>query len=304
MYVKKVRQKRGYNNYYLAEKVRIGNKLKENILLSYGRQPPTFYKPILYNDLCENRSQELEEKSVDLIIDDPPYSLTQLPWDIEPDWGELAYLYDRVLKDNGLIYIFGKQPMLTDVAIAFSKYFDFRFEIIWNKKNNPWVSNYKPIVIHENIYVFKKKKTPATETNFKIKEVGEKGKPYNINMTAERKPNTQGKFTKEIQQVSNGLRYPTSILEIPRPIGDEYIGYPTQKPEKLISWIIHASSDRGGLFLDPHGGSASTLLASIFLCRKAIGIEVSRDAVKSAQERIDKKINKVERLKNCYVDGN
>lgn len=296
-----VRKKGRY--YYLCDIYQTGN-YKEDPILSYGKQPPTFYRPILYNNLCENKLQELEEKSVDLIIDDPPYGLTQLPWDKEPDWGELAQLYNRVLKDNGLIYFFGKQPMLTDVVIAFKEYFDFRFELVWNKKNNPWVSDYKPISIHENIYVFKKKGTPTSETKFKIKEVGEEGKPYKLTRKAEDKSEIQNKFSKDVKKVSNGLRYPVSVLDIPRPNGDEYVGYPTQKPEKLITWIIRASSDRGDLILDPHAGSAPTLLASIFLCRKSIGIEVNRDAVKDAQERIDKKISKVESLKHCKVENN
>ena len=112
------RKRKGYYDYYLIEDNRsIGGK--QDYLLSFRREEPRFYYPHVYDRIgCERILKDLSEQSIDLIIDDLPYGLTQTEWDIQLDWDELAELYDRSLKPRGLIYIFGKQPML---------------DMIWNK---------------------------------------------------------------------------------------------------------------------------------------------------------------------------
>ncbi|HEY0754496.1 MAG TPA: site-specific DNA-methyltransferase [Ktedonobacteraceae bacterium] len=51
------------------------------------------------------------------------------------------------------------------------------------------------------------------------------------------------------------------------------LGYPTQKPEALLERIIQASSDKGGIVLDPFCGSGTTLVAAQRLGRGWVGIE-------------------------------
>lgn len=51
------------------------------------------------------------------------------------------------------------------------------------------------------------------------------------------------------------------------------LGYPTQKPEALLERIIHASSDEGGIVLDPFCGSGTTPAVAQRLGRGWIGIE-------------------------------
>lgn len=51
------------------------------------------------------------------------------------------------------------------------------------------------------------------------------------------------------------------------------LGYPTQKPEALLERIIQASSDEGGIVLDPFCGSGTSLVVAQRLGRGWIGIE-------------------------------
>ena len=51
------------------------------------------------------------------------------------------------------------------------------------------------------------------------------------------------------------------------------LGYPTQKPEALLERIIQASSDEGGIVLDPFCGSGTTLVVAQRLGRGWVGIE-------------------------------
>jgi site-specific DNA-methyltransferase (adenine-specific) len=228
-----------------------------------------------------------------LIIDDPPYGATELGWDKAPDWDKLASLYHNVLKDNGLVYIFGKQPSLIEVYNNFSKLFDFRFELIWNRNNVPWSSNFKPLPTHENIFVFCKKGTTVESTKFYIKNVMTEGKPYS--KLRKRKSPTHSYYQDTYLAETGAKRYPKSILEIPPPIGSipEYVGFPTQKPLELIRWILLASTRRDDIVLDPHAGSGTTLLAALLLRRKSIGIELHEEAYNIASERILDAIEKI-----------
>jgi len=65
----------------------------------------------------------------------------------------------------------------------------------------------------------------------------------------------------------------------------ESVGYPTQKPERLLERIIQISTNEKDLVLDPMCGSGTTLVASKNLGRKYIGIDSNKDACKIARQR-------------------
>ena len=56
---------------------------------------------------------------------------------------------------------------------------------------------------------------------------------------------------------------------------NEYIGYPTQKPVRLIERIIKTSSNENDIVLDPFCGSGTTLFAAKKLNRQYIGIDIN-----------------------------
>ena len=66
----------------------------------------------------------------------------------------------------------------------------------------------------------------------------------------------------------------------------ESIGYPTQKPIKLLERIIQISSNERDIVLDPMCGSGSALIASKNLRRKFIGIDKNSDACKISRNRL------------------
>jgi len=65
--------------------------------------------------------------------------------------------------------------------------------------------------------------------------------------------------------------------------------HPTQKPEEMLKRIIVASSNKGGLVLDPFLGSGTTAVVAKKLGRNWIGIEKSKKYVKIARQRINAK---------------
>ena len=66
----------------------------------------------------------------------------------------------------------------------------------------------------------------------------------------------------------------------------ERLGYPTQKPEALLSRIIQASSNEGDLVLDPFCGCGTTLVAAERLKRRWVGIDVTHLAITLMQNRL------------------
>ncbi len=68
----------------------------------------------------------------------------------------------------------------------------------------------------------------------------------------------------------------------------ESIGYPTQKPEKLLDRIILLSSFEGDTILDPFVGGGTTVVVADKLNRNWIGIDQSVQAIKVSEMRIDR----------------
>ena len=62
--------------------------------------------------------------------------------------------------------------------------------------------------------------------------------------------------------------------------------HPTQKPEMLLELIILASSNEGDIVLDPFFGTGTTGIVAKRLNREWIGIEMDKNYVKLAENRI------------------
>lgn len=69
-------------------------------------------------------------------------------------------------------------------------------------------------------------------------------------------------------------------------VSGESIGYPTQKPEKLLERIINSSSDEGDLVLDCFGGSGTTAAVAEKLGRRWITVDAGKLSIYTIQKRI------------------
>lgn len=318
MYVNKRSNGRGKSYYRLRTKDS-GDRMT---IAEFGREKPQFRSPDLRLGFCEEQLQTVESGSVDLIVDDPPYGTTQADWDEEPDWGLLAEEFHRVLADDGQIIVFGKQPSLMPVYNTFTDHgFDFRFELIWKKQNNPWVSDQQPIPIHENIFIFKKSSTKVSDLTFNTEDIKRDGVfvcprcederqlgSYSVTRTNDGKSETQGGWQEVYESSGGEERHPISfldrdVLEFTSVTGssDEYTGHAGQKPVALLRWLLVAMSERGDTVLDPHMGSASTQVASIPLCRSSIGFEADPKRYKTAESRVNDVLDDLRGLKHADV---
>jgi len=70
------------------------------------------------------------------------------------------------------------------------------------------------------------------------------------------------------------------------PLRKESTGYPTQKPLKLLDRIVRASSNEGGLVIDPFCGSGTTLEAAAKLNRRAVGSDIGEASIATIEKRL------------------
>jgi site-specific DNA-methyltransferase (adenine-specific) len=70
-------------------------------------------------------------------------------------------------------------------------------------------------------------------------------------------------------------------------IGNEYLGYPTQKPLNLLERIILSSSERDQIVLDPFCGCGTTIAAAQRLGRRWIGIDITHLSIGLLRYRLE-----------------
>lgn len=236
---------------------------------------------------CRDYVKELSDASINLIVIDPPYNELPKDWDNFNDWEHLKEHFDRILKRNGQIYIFGKQPMLSDLYNRISDKFEFRFELVWNKGKGFWTSNHMPMRSHELIWCFKKKDVKTKDLHFDIESIKTPGEPYVRKNKVQ--STVRNNWKKNHTIVKDGRRFPLSVLTHPA-ISSKNNGegtpHPTQKPLEIVKWIVKSSSKQGDVVLDCFMGSGTTAVACIQLGRKYLGCELDKGFYDICKKRI------------------
>ena len=99
-------------------------------------------------------------------------------------------------------------------------------------------------------------------------------------------------YKRYLEEVEAGQHAQAIWADI-RPIGSrakERVGYPTQKPLKLLDRIIASSSRPGDMVLDPFCGCATACIAAEQLGRQWIGIDISPKAAELVKLRMQKEL--------------
>ena len=98
--------------------------------------------------------KDLQENSIDFILCDLPYGVTDCEWDNILPFPELWKEYKRVIKPNGAIALFSIQPFTTKVIQSNLK--DFRYCWYWKKNNKTGApfAKVQPMRCIEDICVF------------------------------------------------------------------------------------------------------------------------------------------------------
>jgi len=236
---------------------------------------------IIHGDCLEILPQ-VADKSIDLILADLPYNLTQAEWDLEIDLNKLWIQFRRIIKERGAIIcmasgIFTGKLMMSAPDL-------FKYSLVWKKnKVTGWLNAKKmPMRAHEDILVFYKK-LPKFNPQ---KTSGHK--PVNSYTKNTSDGENYGATKLGIKGGGSTERYPTSIIEIPVVNNDNpNKKHSTEKPVELGEYLIKSYSEPGMTVLDPTCGSGAFLVAAKNLNRYWIGIELDSDMVKESRSRLD-----------------
>ena len=231
---------------------------------------------LLHGD-CLELLQNIPDKSIDMILTDPPYGITDCKWDsvipFAPMWEQL----NRIIKDNGAIVLFGSEPFSS--ALRMSNIKNYKYDWVWDKKNTTGFLNAKkqPLRRTENIIVFYKEQCCYYPIMRKGVKRGKGRKEYHSLDTIYGDVKASYKINDEY--------YPTSVLEFSNANRTGRL-HPTQKPVPLLEYLIKTYTLENETVLDFTMGSGSTGVACVNTNRDFIGIELDDKYFSIAKDRI------------------
>jgi site-specific DNA-methyltransferase (adenine-specific) len=219
----------------------------------------------IYNEDCLETMKWMEDKSVDLIVTDPPYLISYKTnyrknknhdfcspilgdndENLIKDYIRECY---RVLKDNTAMYMFCSFDKVDIFKQELEKYFNIKNMIIWVKNN--WTAG-------------------DLKAQF--------GKQYEIIFLVNK---GRKKF--------NGKRF-TDVWNFDRIAGKSQL-HQNEKPILLIQQCIEKHSNENDIIFDGFMGSGTTAIAAIKLHRQYIGSEMSTKCYNIINERIKQELS-------------
>ena len=260
----------------------------------------------LYQGDCLELMKDIPDKSIDLILCDLPYGSTQNKWDIRIPFEKLWIEYNRIIKDNGAIILFGKQPF-SSFAIM-SNLSNYKYSIIWRKnlKTGNLNARKMPMGAYEELMVFYKspptynpQKIPRTfqqksgnKKNSKTTNYGKQKEDYIDRQSDWLMPDDvidyEDWYSMDALDLANEMLYIKCVHNSSGKL------HPTQKPVELCEYFIKTYTNEGNTVLDNCMGSGTTGVAAINLNRNFIGIELDKKYFEIAKERIENTMNKQE----------
>ena len=216
------------------------------------------------------------DKSVDLLIVDPPYNLNKnfhgLNFKETDTENYLVYTKKWIeavkpkLKDTASIYVCCDWKTAIPLGIELEKHFIIRNRITWEReKGRGAKDNWKNSM--EDIFYC----TMSDKFTFNLDDVKQRKR-----VLAPYREAGKPKDWKETKDGKYRDTCPSNFwgdISIPYWSMAENTAHPTQKPEKLIAKLILASSNKNDLVLDIFAGSGTTGVVAKKLKRRFINIE-------------------------------
>ena len=229
---------------------------------------------------CLELMKEIPDGSIDMILCDLPYGTTRNKWDIVIPFDSLWKQYNRIIKDNGAIILFGNGMFTAKLMLSNEKM--WRYNLIWEKTQPTGFLNAKkmPMRNHEDICVFYKKLPTYNpqKTTGHIRKVSKA--EHKINSKATSDYGTHGLTTYDSTE-----RYPKSVWKFAKDVQKSAL-HPTQKPVALLEYLIRTYTNEGDVILDNCMGSGTTCVACVNTNRHYIGFELDEKYFEIAKKRI------------------
>lgn len=233
----------------------------------------------LFNADCFDVFPSIPDNSIDAIIADLPYGTTACKWDSILPFDKLWESYERIIKPNGAIVLFGSQPFTSALIMSNPKL--FRYCWVWHKTrpSNFPLAKRQPMKYHEDICVFGIKSPFYYPQMVKADKVRKKGKNEGyrgFNKGLEKPEYLDKEYTDF---------YPSSIQTFV--LHNKGLLHPTQKPIALLEYLVKTYTNEGETVLDNTMGSGTTGVACLNTNRKFIGIEKDQQYYQVAVNRLN-----------------
>lgn len=239
----------------------------------------------IYLEDCLTGMSKIPDGSIDCVICDLPYGTTACSWDKIIPFEELWKQYNRIVKDNAPIVLFGAEPFSTLLRMSNIK--NYKYDWYWLKNNVTGFSFAKtqPMRQIETISVFGKS-TPSyypqglTKIEKKVQKINEKSDTI------------ISKTLKEKSFIQEYTGYPKNVLRYDKEVKGTF--HPTQKPVSLLEYLIKTYTKENEVVLDNCMGSGTTAIACVNTNRRFIGFETNEEYYRQALERIENNVTQIE----------
>jgi len=236
--------------------------------------------------------RKVEDESVDLIVCDGPYGVTQNDWDRIPsiqDFNlDLIKRFSSKLKEGGSLYLFGKSDCID--FIDYRQYLTLKSKIIWYQPSRLAQGRLNFTNNYDIICYFIKGKKPSQFNldDIRVPQLVE----LEHRLRCENVPSVKnGKFGKT--KFNDDGKNPGNVwgdIKVLTYNSKELVCRDAlntiQKPEKLIERIVLASSSKDDLVLDPFSGVGTCPVVCKRLGRRFIGFEMDETFVDMSNERL------------------
>ena len=225
-------------------------------------------RSVLVNADCFDVFPFIDDKSVNLILCDLPYGVTNMKWDSVLPFDKMWKEYERIITDNGAIVLTATNPFASALIMSNPKL--FKYDIVWHKNcpSNPAMAKRQIMRQHELVLIFYKKQCVYNPQMEEYSESSKSRIKYSFNVDKK----SEHYNLKEIGSRGE-KRYPNSVQKITRQTGI----HPTQKPLELMKYLVKTYSNENDVVMDNCMGSNTTGLACKELNRQYIGIEKDKN---------------------------
>lgn len=237
----------------------------------------------LHNEDCLTGMNRIQDESIDMIVCDLPYGLTQHPEDKVLPLDILWSQYNRIIKPNGVIALFGQGLFYVDLVQSNRSM--FRYDLVWDKVLTSGFLNAKrmPLRQHEQIAIFYKSLPTYNPQFTQGKPLHGKGSSY---LSKNATNQNYGKFN-QTPDTRKGCtdKYPTSILRFTKPHPSKAL-HRTEKSVACVEWLIKTYTDESDTVLDNCMGCGTTAVACKNTNRNFIGFEIDEHYFNVTKHRI------------------
>lgn len=252
----------------------------------------------VYEDDCLETMQEIPDSSIDMVLCDLPYGITQNAWDSYIPLDKLWAQYRRIVKPSGVIVLTSTGIFTAKLILSQERLFKYKW--IWEKSKPTNFLNAKkqPLRKYEDICVFYEKQPTYNPQKTR-------GNAYDKGIRKDQLSGSYGDF-QPVHVHSDGERYPTDVIYFKTAETEGQVYHPTQKPVSLGQYLIRTYTNPGDIVLDNACGSGSFLVAALLEGRNFIGIEKNEDVALFKKNHVDYIDIAIRRLYDAWltVDAN